>query len=115
MATKLEPRGEGRAPVRIPVSLCTDPQGVRAKGDAVITNMSRKGLGLDTQAELKSGDLLYLKVAVPVSLLAQVRYVKNKNGQYCCGATIEKIGFLDNLKLKRFVKAEIEKTKSKRS
>lgn len=106
MTVKTEPRKKSRVGVRIPVLLCADPNGRTVKGNALVTNLSSRGLAFDTDAELKSGDLLFLKVALPISVACQVRYVKGKEGGYLCGATIEKIGLLDNMKLKTFVKTE---------
>lgn len=84
------------------------------KGDAVISNLSSKGLGFETGAELKSGDLLFLKFTLPVSVACQVRYVKGKGEEYRCGATIERIGFLDRMKLRDFVKKEVTRAVSAR-
>lgn len=111
MAVKKEPRKADRIQVRIPVLLCSDPQGSSVKGDAVVSNLSSRGVGFDTSSELKSGDLLFLKLTLPVSVACQVRYVKGKGADYRVGATIERIGFLDKMKLKDFLKKEIIKGK----
>lgn len=99
-----EPRKGQRVPIHIPVLLCSDPQGSHIKGDAVVVDLSSRGLGFETEAQLKKGDLLFLKLFLPVSFACQVRHVKGTKDNYRCGAKIERIGFLDKLKLKDFVK-----------
>lgn len=104
-----DPRRLKRVPINIPVLLCTDPQGHAVKGNAVVVDLSAAGLGFETEAQLKSGDLLFLKLFLPVSLACQVKNVACAGEGYRCGASIEKIGMLDGLKLKDFVKKEGDK------
>ncbi|MBI4368753.1 MAG: PilZ domain-containing protein [Elusimicrobia bacterium] len=107
-----DPRKRSRIPIRIPVHLCTDPQGHHVKGDAVVVDLNAEGLGFETEAELKRGDLLFLKVALPISLACRVSYVKPRGPNYRCGASIQRIGFLDKLKLSDFVNNQIKKSKT---
>ena|GEM_PF-1857366 len=102
-----DPRKGTRAAIRIPVLLCGDPQGSKVKGDAVVVDLSSRGLGFETDVELKKGDLLFLKVFLPISFACQVRNIKSSSAGYRCGAKIERIGFLDKLKLKDFVKNKV--------
>ena len=101
-----DPRKGARTPTRIPVTLCGDPRGSSVKGEALVVDLSSQGLGFETEAELKKGDLLFLKVFLPISFACQVRHVKSVKAGYRCGAKIERIGFLDKLKLKDFVKGK---------
>ncbi|MEK6544230.1 MAG: PilZ domain-containing protein [Elusimicrobiota bacterium] len=106
-----DPRKSRRVPLSMPVLLCTDPSGRQVKGNAVVTDLSPKGLGFETEAQLKSGDLLFLKLFVPVAFACQVRNVKATAETYRCGASIEKIGMLDSVKLRDFVAKEKKKGK----
>ncbi|MBI2071285.1 MAG: PilZ domain-containing protein [Elusimicrobia bacterium] len=103
-----ESRRQKRVPLHIPVLLCTDPQGSRVKGNAVVVDLSAKGLGFETDAELKRGDLLFLKLFLPITFACHVRNINSKTGDnYRCGAKIERIGLLDRLKLRDFINIQI--------
>ncbi|MEK7286963.1 MAG: PilZ domain-containing protein [Elusimicrobiota bacterium] len=106
MATK-DSRKKSRVPIHIPVLLCTDPQGRRVKGNAVVMDLSSEGLGFETEAELRRGDLLFLKLFLPVSFACNVSNIKAAGENFRCGAKIQRIGFLDKLKLRDFLKKQL--------
>ncbi|MBI4064087.1 MAG: PilZ domain-containing protein [Elusimicrobia bacterium] len=101
-----DPRKQSRVALEQPVILCTDWQGHHPKAGANVLDLSKNGLGFETEAELKRGDLLFLKLNLPITVACQVRSVKARGEGYRCGARIEKIGLLDKLKLNRFLKAQ---------
>lgn len=104
-----ESRKQNRVPIHIPVLLCTDPQGQRVKGNAVVVNLSGDGLGFETEAELRRGDLLFLKLFLPISFACNVNNIKAVGENFRCGAKIQRIGFLDKLKLRDFLKKQLSK------
>jgi len=63
MKPKKDLRRANRAPIRIPVIVSTDPQGTQIRGHGVVTDLSRRGLGFETEAPVKDGELLFLKIS----------------------------------------------------
>ena len=99
-----DPRGHPRSSFSQAVLLWTNPKKSRLKGQATLVDMSYRGLGFETKAELRRGELVFLKIYLPVSLACEVRHIVAKGDAYRCGARVAKMRWLDKVSLKRFLK-----------
>jgi hypothetical protein len=72
----------------------------------VVTDLSRRGLGFETEAQVKDGELLFLKISLPVAIACRVRHTRGRGGANRCGGSIVRIGYLDRMKLESFIQAQ---------
>jgi citrate lyase gamma subunit len=102
---------ERRRAIRIPIGMILDVikqgkvvESFRAAG----INLSLKGVCIETSGELNKNDKILLKITLPIDVVGEVVWSKVLGTMKRYGVKFIKLGFIDKLSLKKYIKARIE-------
>lgn len=116
MAKKKKSGGEKRRHPRFPVGISMD---LHTKGQSVtkcrgtISDLSVSGMTFRTNTELDEGNILYLKINIPLEIRGEVRHMKSavRGGFHRYGVRFHRIGFEEKgqSKPEKFITARFQK------
>ena len=102
---------ERRRAIRVPIDMVLDV----IKQDEIVesfrsagVNLSLKGICIETTGELRKNDKILLKLTLPVDIVGEVVWSKIVGQVKKYGVRFLKLGFIDKLSLKKYIKAKVE-------
>ena len=103
---------ERRRVLRVPTSILVDVNETGSslvKGKGQISDLSIKGVAIDTTANLDLGMPLFLKINIPIEVRGKVVRVQKKDGGSRYGVKFTDIGLFDKIQIRKFISAHFKK------
>jgi len=102
---------ERRKAIRVPINMILEI----IKQDEIIEtfraagiNLSLKGVCIETTGDLKKNDKILLKLALPIDIVGEIVWSKTEGELKRYGVKFLKLGFIDKLSLKKYIRAKLE-------